>query len=279
MRRWGLALAGLGLPGLGLAALGLAGLGLAALAAGDAGARTPVDVELVLAVDMSQSMDAGEHELQRAGYLAALRHPDVLGAIRSGIYGRGAIAYVEWGGPLSQAVRVPWTLVEDAASAGGFAAALAAQPVRTIRGTSISGALAFAAGLFEDNGFDGLRRVIDVSGDGPNSSGDPVAPTRDAVLGQGLIVNGLPIMLREPGYTPWSIPDLDLYYADCVIGGPGAFVLPVDDPAQLADAIRQKLVLEIAGRPPTLMPVTADARPPRIDCLIGEKLLQRWGGP
>jgi len=279
MRRWGLALAGLGLPGLGLAALGLAALGLAALAAGDAGARTPVDVELVLAVDMSQSMDAGEHELQRAGYLAALRHPDVLGAIRSGIYGRVAIAYVEWGGPLSQAVRVPWTLVEDAASAGGFAAALAAQPVRTIRGTSISGALAFAAGLFEDNGFDGLRRVIDVSGDGPNSSGDPVAPTRDAVLGQGLIVNGLPIMLREPGYTPWSIPDLDLYYADCVIGGPGAFVLPVDDPAQLADAIRQKLVLEIAGRPPTLMPVTADARPPRIDCLIGEKLLQRWGGP
>jgi len=274
MRRWGATL-----PGLRLAGRGLAGLGLAALAAGDADARTPVDVELVLAVDMSQSMDAGEHELQRAGYLAALRHPDVLGAIRSGIYGKVAIAYVEWGGPLSQAVTVPWTLVEDEASARAFAGALAAEPIRTIRGTSISGALAFAAGLFEANGYDGLRRVIDVSGDGPNSSGAPVAPTRDLVLGQGLIVNGLPIMLREPGYTPWSIPDLDLYYADCVTGGPGAFVLPVDDPSQLADAIRQKLVLEIAGMPPTLMPATAAARAPRIDCLIGEKLLQRWRGP
>jgi hypothetical protein len=258
----------------------LSGLGLAALLAGsDVGAQTPVDVELVLAVDMSQSMDAGEHELQRSGYLAALLHPDVLGAIKSGIHGRVAITYVEWGGPLSQAVRVPWTLVEDEGSARGLAAALAAEPIRTIRGTSISGALAFAASLFEANGYDGLRRVIDVSGDGPNSTGRPVAPTRDAVLAQGLIVNGLPIMLREPGYTPWSIPELDIYYADCVTGGPGSFVLPVDDPAQLADAIRQKLVLEIAGTPPTLMPATASAHTPRIDCLIGEKLLQRWGYP
>jgi Protein of unknown function (DUF1194) len=251
----------------------------ALLAGGEAGAQTPVDVELVLAVDMSQSMDAGEHALQRSGYLAALSHPDVLGAIRSGIYGRVAIAYVEWGGSFAQAMAVPWTLIEDEASAGDFADALAARPIRTIRGTSISGALAFAASLFEDNGYEGLRRVIDVSGDGPNSSGGPVAPMRDAVLEQGLIINGLPIMLRQTGYTPWSIPDLDLYYADCVIGGPGAFVLPVDDPSQLAEAIRQKLVLEIAGAPPTLTPATATARPPRIDCLIGEKLRQRWGYP
>ena len=258
----------------------LAGLGLAALlAGGEAGAQTPVDVELVLAVDMSQSMDAGEHELQRSGYLAALVHPDVLGAIESGIYGKVAITYVEWGGPLSQAVAVPWTVVEDEASARGFAAALAARPIRTIHGTSISGALAFAAGLFEANGYDGFRRVIDVSGDGPNSTGAPVAPTRDAVLAEGLIINGLPIMLRETGYTPWSIPDLDIYYADCVTGGPGSFVLPVDDPTQLADAIRQKLVLEIAGAPPTPLPATASARMPRVDCLIGEKLLQRWGYP
>src|SRR5690606_15008799 len=145
--------------------------------------------------------------------------------------------------------------------------------------TSISGALAFAATLFEGNGYQGMRRVIDVSGDGPNSSGHPVAPTRDAVLEEGLIINGLPIMLREPDHTPWSIPDLDIYYADCVIGGPGSFVLPVDDPAQLADAIRQKVVLEIAGAPPRLMPATATTRPPRIDCMIGEKLLQRWGWP
>jgi Protein of unknown function (DUF1194) len=258
----------------------VAGLGLVVpLPGDDAGAQTPVDVELVLAVDMSQSMDAGEHELQRAGYLAALLHPDVLGAVRNGIYGRVAITYVEWGGPLSQAVRVPWMLVEDEASARALAAALAAEPIRTIHGTSISGALAFAASLFEANVYSGLRRVIDVSGDGPNSSGDAVAPTRDAVLEQGLIINGLPIMLREPDYTPWSIPDLDIYYADCVTGGPGAFVLPVDDPSQLADAIRQKLVLEIAGAPPTLMATTATTLTPRIDCLIGEKLLQQWRGP
>jgi hypothetical protein len=240
---------------------------------------TPVDDELVLAVDVSQSMDAGEHRLQRAGYVEALLHPEVLRAVQTGIYGRVAITYVEWGGPLSQAVAVPWTLVEDQASARGFAEALTARPMRTIHGTSISGALAFAASLFEANGYDGFRRVIDVSGDGPNSSGRPVVPIRDAVLGQGLIVNGLPIMLRQADYTPWSIPDLDIYYADCVIGGPGAFVLPVDDPAQLADAIRQKLVLEIAGTPPSVMPATATTRAPRIDCLIGEKLRQRWTSP
>jgi hypothetical protein len=209
-----------------LAAPALAAL----LAGGKAGAQTPVDVELVLAVDMSQSMDAGEHALQRSGYLSALLHPDVLRAIQSGIHGRIALTYVEWGGPLSQAVTVPWTVVEDAASARNFAAALAERPIRTIHGTSISGALAFAASRFDANGYDGFRRVIDVSGDGPNSSGGPVAPARDAALAQGLVINGLPIMLRQPDYTPWSIPDLDIYYADCVIGGPGSFVLPVDDP-------------------------------------------------
>ena len=256
-------------------ALGIAGL----LPGAQARAQTPVDVELVLAVDMSQSMDAGEHALQRSGYLAALQHPDVLDAIRNGIHGRVALTYVEWGGPFSQEVRVPWTLIEDEATARGFIEKLAATPLRTISATSISGALAFAATLFEGNGYQGMRRVIDVSGDGPNSSGHPVAPTRDAVLEEGLIINGLPLMLREPDHTPWSIPDLDIYYADCVIGGPGSFVLPVDDPAQLADAIRQKLVLEIAGAPPRLMPATATTRPPRIDCMIGEKLLQRWGWP
>ncbi len=263
-----------------LCSTALASLGVAALLAGGAArAQTPVDVELVLAVDMSQSMDPGEHELQRSGYLAALLHPDVLDAVRNGIHGKIAITYVEWGGPASQAVRVPWTLIEDEVSARDFVEALAASPIRTISGTSISGALAFAATLFAGNGYEGFRRVIDVSGDGPNSSGEPVAPTRDAVLQQDLVVNGLPIMLREPGYTPWSIPDLDIYYTDCVIGGPGSFVLPVDDPAQLAEAIRQKLVLEIAGAPPRLMPATATKNPPRIDCLIGEKLRQRWSYP
>ena len=252
-------------------------LGLAALlAAGPVQAQTPVDVELVLSVDMSQSMDAGEHELQRRGYVEALVHPDVLDAIRTGLHGRVAITYVEWGGPLSQAVVVPWTLIEDEASARRMAEALAREPVRTIHGTSISGALGFAAGLFADSGFDGFRRVIDVSGDGPNSAGSPVVPARDAALERGLIINGLPIMIRPASFTPWSIPDLDLYYSDCVIGGPGSFVLPVKDRSQFADAIRQKLVLEIAGTPPALVPAQMESREPRIDCLIGEKLRQRF---
>ncbi|HEX5080238.1 MAG TPA: DUF1194 domain-containing protein [Geminicoccaceae bacterium] len=259
-----------------LAAAVLAGLGAALLPA-TAPAQTPVDVELVLAVDVSQSMDYGEHELQRQGYVAALQHPDVLSAIGSGMYGRIAITYVEWGA--SQSVRTPWTLVDGAASARAFAATLAAQPIRTIHGTSISGALAFAAGLFEGNGYEGFRRVIDVSGDGPNSTGAPVVPIRDAALAQGLIINGLPIMLREPAYTFYSIPDLDIYYADCVIGGPGSFVLPVDDARQLAEAIRQKLVLEIAGTRPRTTPVAETRREPRVDCLIGEKLRSRWPYP
>jgi hypothetical protein len=257
---------------------GLAGLALATVpAGGEARGQTPVDVELVLAVDVSQSMDHGEHELQRHGYVAALLHSDVLSAIRGGIYGRVAIAYVEWGA--TQTVMTPWTLIEDAAGARHLAEALAAEPIRTIHDTSISGALAFAASLFEGNGYEGFRQVIDVSGDGPNSAGGPVLPARDAVLEQGFIVNGLPIMLREPSYTFYSIPDLDLYYADCVIGGPGSFVLPVADPGQLADAIRQKLVLEIAGAPPRLTPVVETRPTARIDCLIGEKLRARWQYP
>lgn len=257
-------------------AAALACLGCLAVPAG-LGAQTPVDVELVLAVDVSQSMDFGEHELQRNGYVAALLHPEVLNAIRGGIYGRVAIAYVEWGA--SQSVMTPWTLIEDAETARRFASALASQPVRTIRGTSISGALAFAASLFEANGYEGIRQVIDVSGDGPNSAGAPVVPTRDAVLDRGLIINGLPIMLRQPAYTFYSIPNLDIYYADCVIGGPGSFMLPVDDPRQLAEAIRQKLVLEIAGAPPRLIPAVASNATPRVDCLIGEKLRERWSDP
>lgn len=241
--------------------------------------EVPVDTELVLAVDVSQSMDHGEHRLQREGYVAALLHPDVLRAIRSGMYGRVALTYLEWGGPGAQAVIVPWTLVEDAASAESVARALAGAPLRTIRGTSISGALAFAAGLFEGNGFEGFRRVIDVSGDGPNSSGAPVVPARDRALAQDVIINGLPIMLREPSFTPWSIPDLDLYYTDCVIGGPGSFVIPVEEPSQFVTAIRQKLVLDIAGAPPRVLPAAQSAGEPRIDCLIGEKLRRQWFGP
>ncbi|MFO1068088.1 MAG: DUF1194 domain-containing protein [Geminicoccaceae bacterium] len=245
----------------------------AAAAWGEARAEVAVDLELVLAVDVSGSMDPEEHEIQRSGYVAALTHPDVVGAIRSGSYGRVAIAYVEWAGPFSQALTVPWRMVEDQASAEALAAELAGAPYARIRGTSISGGLMFAAGLFDGNGYEGFRRVIDVSGDGPNNMGAPVVPSRDAVVERGIVINGLPILVRPSGGFG-TIPELDIYYEDCVIGGPGAFVLPVRNLADITESIRRKLVLEIAGPEPTV--TLAATRAPRIDCMIGEQQRRTW---
>jgi len=259
------------------AALVIAG----ALAAPAAAQEVPVDLELVLAVDVSGSMDAGEQALQRDGYVQAFLHSQVIAAIAGGFYGRIAVTYVEWAGPRAQAVVIPWRGVDGQASAEAFAAALKAAPTAHIRGTSISGALAFASALFDGNGFDGARQAIDVSGDGPNNMGLPVVPVRDAVVARGVTINGLPLTLRAG--SPWSAPYgglgaglLDVYYEDCVIGGPGAFFLSVQAPEHLADAIRRKLVLEIAGQAPTLMPAQLAQRPPRIDCLIGEKTRPAW---
>ncbi|BBE71359.1 DUF1194 domain-containing protein [Oharaeibacter diazotrophicus] len=227
-----------------LAAAALASTCLAAAA--PAGAEERVDLELVLAVDVSGSMDRDEQELQRAGYVAAIRSPEVLAAIEGGLGGRIALAYVEWAGTDRQRVVVPWTLIDGAAAAEGFATRLAAAPVGTMRGTSISGGLTAAAQLFPGNGYVGLRRVVDISGDGPNNMGPPVAATRDQVLGLGIVVNGLPIALKSGAGGTDGSRGLAGYYARCVIGGPGAFVVEVTGREQFADAIRRKLVLEIA---------------------------------
>ncbi|MCX5481288.1 DUF1194 domain-containing protein [Kaistia geumhonensis] len=238
-----------------------------------------VDVELVLAVDVSRSMDVGERELQRQGYRAALRHPDVIGAIRSGLHGRIALTYVEWSGPGSESVVVPWRLVEDEASAAGFASAIGPADPSGRFGTSISSILIFAATLFENNGFAGERLVIDVSGDGPNNSGLPVEPARDAVLARGIVVNGLPIVLRPGGgFSRFDIADLDLYYRDCVVGGPGAFTITVTSTDEFETAIRRKLIQEIAATKPRLMLAAADAATGGSDCMIGERLRQNWMG-
>lgn len=246
------------------------------LAAPAAAQDLPVDLELVLAVDISGSMDPGERQLQRDGYVRAFRHPDVIAALASGYYGRIAVAYVEWAGPASQSLVVPWQAIDGAATANDLADRLAAAQSPRIRGTSISGALAFTSLLFDGNGFDGARRVIDVSGDGPNNMGLPVVPVRDTVVAQGVTINGLPLTLRPTGSWGIAGPLLDIYYEDCVIGGPGAFFVSVQAPEQLADAIRRKLVLEIAGTPPSVIPAQMAQRPPRIDCLIGEKTRPRW---
>ena len=240
-------------------------------------AETDVDLELVLAVDVSRSMDMEEQEVQRDGYIAGLTHPEILAAIRSGFLGRIAVTYVEWAGPGSHAVIVPWTLSDGPASAEAFVASLAGTGVSRLRGTSISGALDVASGLFEGNGFRAMRQVIDVSGDGPNNMGAPVLEARAATLDKGITINGLPIMLHTRYDGMYSIDDLDVYYENCVIGGPGAFLVTVESIGRLAEAIRRKLVLEIAGSQPRILTAQVfTERRSDYDCLIGEKLRQRW---
>ena len=132
--------------------------------------------------------------------------------------------------------------------------------------------------LFEENPFKGLRRVIDISGDGPNNNGAPVAEARAAALDKGITINGLPIMVKEPSYSTMDIDNLDIYYEDCVIGGPGSFVVSIKDRNRFKEAIRTKLVLEIAGRAPERQTFPVAGPKPRVPCLIGEKIWQdRWG--
>jgi hypothetical protein len=238
-----------------------------------------VDVELVLAVDISYSMDPDELALQREGYVEALTSPEFLNALKNGMHGRVAVTYVEWAGVIDQKVVMPWRLIDGRTSAEAAAALINRAPQRRAYRTSISGALAFSAQLFDENGYRGIRRVIDVSGDGTNNQGPMVTLVRDEVLSKGITINGLPIMLKRPNPSTMDIAELDIYYEDCVIGGPGAFVVPIRERDKFRDAIRTKLVLEIAGRVPEPRVVPAAADAPRISCTIGERMWQqRWGG-
>lgn len=239
-----------------------------------------VDLELVLAVDTSLSMDYEEQRLQLDGYVSAFRHPEVLAAIRAGLYRRIAVIFLEWGGVSFQRIKVPWTLISDEKSALAFADRLASDDLVSMPRTSISDAITFSASLFEGNGYDGLRRVIDISGDGPNNQGIAVNRARDAAIATGVTINGLPVLLK-PGQRAgfFDLENLDVYYEDCVIGGPGAFIVPVRDRRNFAEAIRRKLILEIAGATPQLLRAKfAVRRAPRIDCMIGERLWDEWLG-
>ena len=225
-----------------------------------------VDVELVLAVDVSGSMDLEEAQVQRAGYVDALRHPDFINAVRDGLTGRIAISYFEWAGTIRDSSHLPWQVISGQEEADAFAALLEARPIATRRGTSISGAIVYGAKLFDANGYTGIRRVIDISGDGPNNFGAPVIPARDAATALGIIINGLAIMIRPSA----ALGSLDDYYSNCVIGGPGAFVLPVQEPEDFAIAIRRKLILEVSGAEPQARVIRTAGE--GADCLIGEKL-------
>src|SRR5437763_3073150 len=225
-----------------------------------------VDTELVLAVDVSYSMDPEEQALQREGYIAAITSREFMQALRGGMHAKVAVTYFEWAGPQDQKIIVPWRLVDGPESADSIANEIARAPYRRASRTSISGALQFAKPLFDASGFHGIRRVIDVSGDGANNSGPPVTMVRDDVLAAGVTINGLPIMLKRPNTFTMDIENLDIYYEDCVIGGPGAFVVPIRERAQFKDATRTKLLLEMAGRMPERLMVQAAAQAPRISC-------------
>lgn len=235
------------LRSLAVLMLWLAGGGIADSYAAD----QPVDLELVIAVDASDSMDEGERRVQRSGYVAAFTAPEVVAAMLGGPFGRIAVIYVEWGDPGLVEVVTPWTVIASESSAGAFATRLAGARMSGFTKTAIGDALWFCRGLFADNGIAGTRRVIDLSGDGPSNLGRPVATMRDAVVAEGIVVNGLPIMMhldspRGPFNLDFDRRDLPRYFSECVIGGPGAFILPVYDLDGLGDAIRMKLRLEIA---------------------------------
>jgi hypothetical protein len=225
-----------------LASLSFAVVSLAVILGTPAAAQTQVDLQLVLAVDASGSVDQVRFELQKRGYVAAFRHARVLQAIRSGPNQSIAATMMQWTGPALQAQVVGWSMLGDEESAAAFATAIERAPRQLFSGgTSISGAIDYSMTLFPKSPFRGGRRVIDVSGDGSNNRGRPVTIARDDAIASGVGINGLPILALEP--------DLDRYYQDNVIGGPGAFVVVARDYETFGEAILKKLITEIAEIP------------------------------
>jgi hypothetical protein len=217
-------------------------------------AQEPVDLLLVLASDVSRSVDTRKFQLQREGYAAALSNPKVIDAIRSGPHGRIAICFLEWSGVTSQKVVIDWTIVSDAASARKIGDQLIELPRAFADRTSISAGIEFAMSQLERAPFRGVRRTIDVSGDGTNNSGRDVALARDEALAKGVTINGLVILSDSP--LPWN-PEhtnppggLDGYYRNNVIGGAGAFVMVAENHNSFGQAIVKKMIAEIAFNPP-----------------------------
>jgi hypothetical protein len=244
----------------------------------DKEAASSVDVELVLAVDVSYSMDMDELAIQREGYAQAIVSSEFLQALKSLPNGKIAVTYFEWAASNDQKIIIPWRMIDGPETADAVANEIMKAPIRRASRTSISGAINFAMPLFDENPYRGLRRVIDISGDGPNNNGSPVTIARDAALEKGIIINGLPIMVKEPSYSTMDIDNLDFYYEDCVTGGPGSFVVSIRDRDKFKEAIRSKLLLEVAGRTPDRPVVPVAGKEPRVSCLIGEKIWQdRWG--
>ena len=228
----------------------LASAGAAALALPPtARAAEPVDVVLVLAVDVSRSIDPDEARLQREGYRSAVSDPKVVEAIRGGMTGAIGLAYVEWAGAEYQRLVLPWTRIASQAEASAWADRLAEAPRASLSWTSISGALAFSGQVMAEAPFEATRRVIDVSGDGVNNSGGPVTEARDRVVAEGIVVNGLPIINDRPTFGRMPPVPLDEYFQQNVIGGSGAFMVVAETFESFGNAVKRKLIREIAGLP------------------------------
>ena len=283
--RWHVSIAALVVVGgLGLSAMLLAGraeVNATPLAGGvlaDKETAPSVDIELVLAVDVSYSMDMDELAVQREGYAQAITSKEFLQALKAGPNGKISLTYFEWAASSDQKIIVPWRVIDGPEAADAVAQDILKTPVRRASRTSISGAINFATHLLDEDPHRGLRRVIDISGDGPNNNGGSVTDARDAAVEKGIVINGLPIMVKDPTYSTMDIENLDFYYEDCVIGGPGSFVVSIKDRDKFKEAIRTKLVLEVAGRLPPTRLVRIAGREPRVSCMIGEKIWQeRWG--
>ncbi len=220
-------------------------------AATAAKADTPVDLQLVLAVDVSRSIDEVEAELQRRGYIEALTNDRVIDAILSGEHRRIAICYTEWAGTHYQIVVIDWTMLDSPTAARRFAEKLAEAPRESQSWTAVGAALAHAGQRFENSGFAPKRRVIDVSGDGRTNDGPPAEIVRDKLVAQGIVINGLPVMMNRTNFGRPPDLMLDKYYEENVIGGPGSFMVVADNFDHFSRAVRTKLVREIsdAGSP------------------------------
>lgn len=242
-----------------------------------------VDVAIVFAVDISYSMDIEEQKLQKQGYVEALRSQEVLNAISQGMTGKIAVAYFEWADATDQRLVLNWSIIDGRATAMNVTTAIDESSLRRARRTSISGAIRYGQKLMEQLPFRAARRVIDVSGDGPNNSGDAVERARDAALAEGIVINGLPVVLKRQTGGWGDIENLDQYYHDCVIGGPGSFMIPIRTMDQFLSATRQKIIREIAGLDePLIVPAQAQTQrrqqPRKSDCMIGERMVrERWG--
>jgi len=256
---------------------------LIGFAAAPVAAAEQVDLELVITTDVSYSVDDMESRMQREGAVTAFRSPEVVKAIKSGSLGQIAVTYIDFSNANASRVVVDWQVVHDQASAEAFADAIAVARKTDGVQTSIASGIELAARLIEDNDYEGMKKVIDVSGDGPNNEGRRVDHVRDEVIAKGYIINGLPIVTEADKFDVYYLPDLDKYYAGCVIGGPGSFIQVANGFVDLARALRRKLVLEIsdaakATRDPMFVKVAAGQRAPgpktvyEKGCDIGERM-------